>query len=111
VELDTASLEIRGERRFPGSALLELNHWIEALVGRALIDDLFGRLSPALGLAEPPSGALAALAATRPRRRDAAASILDNVSQFRFYSGWRGAVERRRRQEIPSSSETPPSVA
>jgi hypothetical protein len=28
--------------------------------------------------------------------KDEPLAVLDNVAQFRFYSGWRAAVERRR---------------
>lgn len=86
-----------------GSGRLELDAWVEEVAGGAPQDDGFRRLPPALGPAEPPpEGALAAAAALSPAPRtgaDASAegpALYDNVEQFRFYSGWRAAVERRR---------------
>ena len=88
-----------------GSARLEIDAWIAALDRHVPRDDGFRRLPPALAPAEPePTGPLAAAAATLrvPRRAAAPGTspdepvLLDNVAQFRFYSGWRAAVERRR---------------
>lgn len=85
-----------------GSARLELDAWVEAVAPEATVDDAFRRLPPALGPAGPePGGALGAAGslrlATRSRRGgDEGPIVLDNVEQFRFYSGWRAAVERRR---------------
>jgi hypothetical protein len=63
-------------------------------------DDHFRRLPPALGAASPEAGgalgAAAGLSGARGRHKDAP-QILDNLAQFRRYSAWRGAVERRRR--------------
>jgi hypothetical protein len=72
---------------------------LELLAG-SLADDGFRRLPPALApTTEEPDAGLAGAARPRPRRgRDALAPvILDNLAQFRFYSAWRGAIERRRR--------------
>ena len=86
-----------------GSARLELDAWVDAVAPGAAVDDGFRRLPPALGPAGPePLGAFGMAGslrlATRSRRggRDERSVVLDNVEQFRFYSGWRGAVERRR---------------
>jgi hypothetical protein len=86
-----------------GSARLEVDAWAEDLAGGAPIDEGFRRLPPALGPAEPEvKGALAAASslglASRGRGdgRDDGPVVLDNSEQFRFYSGWRAAVERRR---------------
>jgi hypothetical protein len=85
-----------------GSSRLEVDAWVEEVVPDA-VDDGFRRLPPALGVAAAePRGALAAAGSLRPptsggrRGRDEAPVVLDNVEQFRFYSGWRAAVERRR---------------
>ena len=51
-----------------------------------------GALSPPSAPSAAPSGA-----ATPPAR--ASACVLDNVAQFRFYSAWRAALERRRAAE------------
>jgi hypothetical protein len=86
-----------------GSARLELDAWVEAIAPDATFDDGFRRLPPALGPAgAEPRGALAAagsLGLTGRGRRgglDERPVVFDNVEQFRFYSGWRAAVERRR---------------
>jgi hypothetical protein len=100
-EIDAATFEFGGVS--PGSARLELDAWTEEVAGRAPRDEGFRRLPPALGPAEPePKGVLAAASslglASRGRRsrRDEAPVLLDNLEQFRFYSGWRAAVERQR---------------
>ena len=86
-----------------GSARLEIDAWVEEVAGGAPCDDGFRRLPPALGPAEPePKGALAAVSSLglaargQGSGRDEGPVVLDNVAQFRFYSGWRAAVERRR---------------
>jgi hypothetical protein len=100
-EIDAATFEFGVA--VTGSARLELDAWAEEVAGSAPRDDGFRRLPPALGPAEPePKGALAAASAlglasrARRGRRDEAPVLLDNLEQFRFYSGWRAAVERRR---------------
>jgi len=87
-----------------GSTRLELDAWVEEVAGEAPRDEAFRRLTPALGPAGPEAkGALSAAGSLRVvsraqgSGRDDAPLVLDNVTQFRFYSGWRGAVERRRR--------------
>jgi hypothetical protein len=64
------------------------------------LDGGFRRVPPALGPAEPePRGAVAAAGtlgfASRPQGKQEGPVVLDNVAQFRFYSGWRAAVQRR----------------
>jgi hypothetical protein len=100
-EIDAATFEFGGAGT--GSARLELDAWAEEVAGRAPRDDGFRRLPAALGPAEPePKGVLSAASslglASRGRRsrRDEVPVLLDNLEQFRFYSGWRAAVERRR---------------
>jgi hypothetical protein len=63
------------------------------------VDDGFRLLPPALGEAAEEAGSLATFRGARgaglaPGRE--AAIVLDNVAQFRFYSGWRAAIERVR---------------
>jgi hypothetical protein len=101
VEIDAATFE-RGVS-VTGSARLEIDAWAEEVRGGAPCDDGFRRLPPALGPAEPePKGALAAVSSLGPTvrgqggGRDEGPVVLDNAAQFRFYSGWRAAVERRR---------------
>jgi len=98
VEIDAATFEFGPSLK--GSGRIELDQWVEEIRGSAPCDGGFRRLPPALGPAEPePRGAVAAAGTLGlARRRDGQREgpvILDNVAQFRFYSGWRAAVERR----------------
>ena len=99
VEIDPASFAFGAEVPLTGSSLLELQAWLEALGESVPVDDGFKRLPPALGAAAEERGSLVALPGRRssgvPSRRDAPL-VLDNVAQFRFYSGWRAVIERRR---------------
>jgi hypothetical protein len=98
VELDPANFAFGPRGTVAGSSLLEMKAWIAALASHAPVDDGFRRLPPALSLAAPDEGAavsLRGIGSGLARAKDARA-ILDNVAQFRFYSGWRAAVERRR---------------
>jgi hypothetical protein len=100
VEIDAAVCE-RGFS-VTGSAHLEIDAWAEEVRGEAACDDGFRRLPPVLGPAEEePKGALAAASSLgRAARgegsgREEEPVLLDNAAQFRFYSGWRAAVQRR----------------
>lgn len=100
LELDPGSFAFGREAVLPGSSLLVLTEWIAALGAATATDDFFRRLPPALAPAAETAGVLAA--ANALGRRAAAAGgksdgpvVLDNLTQFRFYSGWRGAMERR----------------
>jgi hypothetical protein len=77
------------------SSQLTLLEWVESVRGAAVLDDEFKREPPVLSPAAPAEGTEAMLRQTRGRDREEAV-ILDNVEQFRFFSGWRAAVERRR---------------
>ena len=59
------------------------------------VDDGFRRISPALAPAAPAAGAAARLEDALRTSAARPPAILDNLAQFRFYSAWRGAVERR----------------
>jgi len=102
IEIDADAFELSGSRRHPRSSLLELNAWIARLAEQVSVDDGFRRLPPALAPANVSAGAAAVAAGfgkrSRPQGRDDEPLILDNVAQFRFYSGWRSAFERRRGQ-------------
>jgi hypothetical protein len=109
VEIDMAVFE-RGSSA-SGSARLEIDDWAEEVRGGAPCDDGFRRLPPALGPAEEePKGALAAASslgrAARGQEggREDEPVVLDNAAQFRFYSGWRAAVQRRLTRPAGSSS-------
>ncbi len=97
-----------------GSTRLELAGWLSEIAPGVPRDDGFRRLSPALAPSERARGgrlsAAAALGAGATAHATAAPAdqpsapprlpsgqLLDNLAQFRFYSGWRAAVERRRR--------------
>lgn len=113
VELDPGNFEFGFT--VTGSSLLELLGWLGALAPRVPVDDEFRRLPPELSPAIAPTfGVMAATAGlARPDRgphdartraaiggsgADEPPAVLDNVAQFRFYSGWRASVERRRRE-------------
>ena len=96
VEIDPWSFEMLGGSP-PGSTLLAISEWIGALFGHA-IDDGFRWLSPALAPETASDGAVGAAALVRPKTKGGKneAVVLDNLAQFRLYSGWRGAFEARR---------------
>ncbi len=100
IEIDPWAFELG--RGASGSSFLTLAGWIDGLGASAPRDDAFRFLPPALAPeATLVAGALnagEALLRKRPSGRNQAAPvILDNLRQFRAYSGWRGAFERRRR--------------
>jgi hypothetical protein len=94
LELDPANFEF-GREPAAGSSLLELNAWVDAVAQGAPRDEAFRQEPPALSPAAPADRQLAARALT-PRRENEAPQVLENLEQFRFYSAWRAAVERRR---------------
>jgi len=100
VELDPAAFTFGKEAPLTGSSLLELSDWLATIAGTVPVDDAFRRLPPALGTAGEEVDATSSLRGARGRssltRRKDAPAILDNLGQFRFYSGWRAGVERRR---------------
>jgi hypothetical protein len=81
------------------SSLLQLTGWARELTRGVTVDDAFRRLPPELGVAEAAAGPLAAADAlgARVAGRAEAPLVLDNLRQFRFYSAWRAALERRER--------------
>jgi hypothetical protein len=101
VEIDGANFEFGFT--VTGSTRLELEAWIEAVSRGVPRDDRFRRVPPAFGVAEPeakgPLAAASALSRTSRGRHttgEGESVVLDNGAQFAFYSGWRGALERRR---------------
>jgi hypothetical protein len=102
VELDPGAFDF-GAAASAASSLLQLSSWVQALSEGVSLDDGFRRLPPELGVAVAVAGGpLAAADALGVRGgRGEANLVLDNLRQFRFYSAWRGALERR-------ASEGPP---
>jgi hypothetical protein len=97
VELDPANFAFGPRGAVAGSSLLELKTWLAEVASGVTVDDGFRRLPPALAPAAPEEGAASSLRRSGLKGRDKDAPvILENVEQFRFYSGWRAAVERRR---------------
>jgi hypothetical protein len=93
LEIDPEDLEL-GAAAAEGPALATLLGWLRALTEGVPTDEGFRFLTPALGPAQPPlPGAAQALDPARSGRGPRPAAF-DNVAQFRFYSGWRAAVER-----------------
>jgi hypothetical protein len=97
LEIDPGSFDF-GSVGGGHSSLLTLVEWLREVAPQAPVDHGFRRQAPALGPAEADlAGPVAAARALSSRRgRGEAPSILDNLAQFRFYSAWRGAAERRR---------------
>jgi hypothetical protein len=93
VEIDPATFDF-GAHRARESSLLEIAGWITALAADVPVDDEFRRITPALGPAAPAAGAAARLEDALRTSAARPPAILDNVPQFRFYSAWRGAVDR-----------------
>jgi hypothetical protein len=91
-ELDPDNFEFGAASR--QGSLLELGLGLEAL--GAPTDDGFRKLAPALAPAAKEGSGVVAAARALVHASGEGAPVLDNVAQFRLYSGWRGAVERRR---------------
>jgi hypothetical protein len=98
LELDPGGFDF-GPRTVPASSMLELRAWLAPLRAGVPTDDSFHRVLPALGPAAPSQGGpLSAAEALRAQLPDdGQALVLDNLPQFRFFSAWRAALERRRR--------------
>lgn len=95
LELDPDRFEFEAERAAAGSTLLRIASWLDATAPKPLVDDGFRLLPPALGEAETRDDT--ALALGRDPAARPAGLLLDNLRQFRAYSAWRGALERRAR--------------
>jgi hypothetical protein len=91
-ELDPDNFEFGAATR--QGSLLELGLGLESL--GAPTDDGFRKLAPALAPAAKEATGVAATTRALVHATGEGALVLDNVAQFRLYSGWRGAVERRR---------------
>jgi hypothetical protein len=97
IEIDPEGFSFDDPHLASTSSLLELRTWLEPL---SAIDDGFRHESPAFGVSAPVeerSDLSRALGLPPRRPNPKAPAVLDNLAQFRFYSGWRGALERRLR--------------
>jgi hypothetical protein len=92
LELDPEAFDFEAERGVLASSFLRMSTWLDSFEPRPDVDDGFRFLTPALGAAEAQSDVARSLG--RAGERKDAAVVLDNVRQFRFYSGWRGALAR-----------------
>jgi hypothetical protein len=95
LEIDPEDFEV-GTGPLPLSSLMTLLDWLRAVAGGAPVDEGFRFLAPALAPAAPaPAGTAAGAAQALSAGKRARPALFDNLAQFRFYSGWRAAVERR----------------
>ncbi len=95
LELDPHDFEFGREAQPEGPPLVTLLRWCEALGGGAAWDDGFRHVTPALAPALPPAHSAAAALTPAAGGRKPPVERLDNLAQFRAYSAWRAAVERR----------------
>jgi hypothetical protein len=100
LELDPRRIELGFT--VTGSVQLELESWVDELGREVPHDESFRRETPALAPAPSSDEGSAAwpFESPHPRPRQSSGNgpppVYDNLAQFRFYSGWRAAVERRR---------------
>jgi hypothetical protein len=94
LEIDPATFDL-GAHRARESSLLEIAGGVTALAAAVPVDDGFRRIPAALSPAAPATGATARLEDALRTGATQPPAVLDNVAQFRFYSAWRGAVERQ----------------
>ena len=92
LEIDPFDFGFPGGPPLSGSSQIEIQSWVDAVRGEAPDDDAFRYVTPALGLRK--DEAARALPRLSPEAGKPA-TVLDNLAQVRFYSGWRAAVERR----------------
>ncbi len=93
LELDPAEFAFRSPR---ASAHLELGAWCDALARDGVaVDDGFRKLPVALALVAAREEAAKGARPGVQHREKESDRLLDNLVQFRAYSAWRGALERR----------------
>jgi len=96
LEIDSLNFEVGFAAS--GSVRLELEAWLASALSGVPRDTGFARLPPVLGPVEPEpkGGALAAAGSLKAAAREGEGPLLlDNLAQFRFYSGCLAAVARR----------------
>lgn len=78
------------------SAHMRTLELVRRLSAVAPFDEAFKNIVPALSPGADPSNELAGLqgGGAKPRDKEPKTVVLDNVTQFREYSAWRGALER-----------------
>jgi hypothetical protein len=94
IELDPDTFAFDDVPSVPSSTLLVVKSWVAVLCPPVTLDEGFKDVTPALAptpASEPPM--YEALRAGKPRK--GGVTVLDNLLQFRFHSGWRSAVARR----------------
>ena len=100
LEIDPGDFDFEARTLLFGSSRLEMEDWIDSLAREVTVDDAFRHATPALGPGSPsskgPLAATAALSRSAATGRESEATVHDNLRQFRFYSSWRGVVERDR---------------
>ncbi len=98
LEVNPAAFEFPLEPGLAVSSEQRLAAWLETMIGLP-VDESFKHQTPALAPAEASGGplfAVEALARSKPGSQEPDLKVLDNLAQFRFYSAWRGLLERRR---------------
>jgi hypothetical protein len=103
LEIDPEDFDFGPQGPLAGSSLLELMSWVEALAPPEAVDDRFRRLPPVFAPAAAERSSLRGALASRAPGADQATLRLDNLGQFRHYSGWRAVIERQRRGVLPSA--------
>jgi len=112
LELDPGAFEFGADPGLVDSSEQRLTARLAELTIGVPLDDSFKRQTPALAPAEPAGGPLSAVKAlARPSLElpGPNSQILDNLAQFRFYSAWRGLLERQRAGLTAASDPVLPS--
>ncbi len=100
LELDPLAFEFPVPQAAGESSEQRLAAWVASLTTGVVVDATFARTTPALAPArETSQGSLSVAGALHrrpPGAKDSSSPILDNLEQFRFFSAWRGVLERQR---------------
>jgi hypothetical protein len=108
MEIDPSTFALARTGAAIESTLLRLRRAIESLTSGTEIDRTFRQETPVLGVSEggQPTRLAEALEREAEGSRRKPTTFLDNVSQFRFYSAWRGALARHV-AGLPEADEPP----
>ncbi len=96
IELNPDAFDFGAAGAAGGSTLLALAAWVDDLSRGARQDDGFRLLAPVLAVSTEGSGLAGAMRRRNEARGPETNAVLDNAAQFRFYSAWRGILERHR---------------